>query len=63
MWPGLTPDIVEKHFPESEETQKGHTKKQKAGIRSTKKQQMEPEEDIFEPPQPRQKKLKDIMIR
>jgi hypothetical protein len=32
-WPGLTAEAVQKHFPESEETQKGHMKKQKAGIR------------------------------
>ena len=38
-------------------------KKQKAGIRSTKKQRIEPEENCFKPPQPHQKKLKDIMIK
>ena len=36
-WPGLTEKAVRKHFPESEETQKGHMKAQKSGIRSTKK--------------------------
>ena len=39
-WPGLTAKAVEKHFPESEETQKGHMRKVKAGRRST-KQKME----------------------
>ena len=39
-WPGLTAKAVEKHFPESEETQKGHMRKRKAGRRST-KQKME----------------------
>ena len=62
-WPGLTPEIVDKHVPESEETQKGHMKKQKAGIRSTSKQLIEPEDDGLQPPQPRQKKLKDIMVK
>ena len=35
-WPGLTADAVRKHFPESEETQKGHLKKQRQNVRSTK---------------------------
>ena len=35
-WPGLSTKVVRAHFPESEETQKGHMKKQKAGARSTK---------------------------
>ena len=30
-------NLLRKHFPESEETQKGHMKAQKSGIRSTKK--------------------------
>ena len=28
-WPGLTANAVNKHFPESEETQKGHMRKQR----------------------------------
>ena len=28
-WPGLTAAVVKKHFPESEETQKGHMRKMK----------------------------------
>ncbi len=35
-WPGLTVDNVKKHFPESVETQKGHMKKQRQNVRSTK---------------------------
>ena len=27
-WPGLTAEAASKHFPEAEETQKGHMKKQ-----------------------------------
>ena len=35
-WPGLTVDAAHKHFPESEETQKGHMQMQPQGLRSTK---------------------------
>ncbi len=35
-WPGLTAKAVGKHFPESAETQKGHMKKQRQNVRSTK---------------------------
>jgi hypothetical protein len=34
-WPGLTTTTVRKHFPGSDETQQGHTKKQCQGVRST----------------------------
>jgi len=36
-WPGLTSEIVQKYYPESEETIKGHASKNKSGLRSTKK--------------------------
>ena len=36
-WPGLTAEAASKHFPESEETQKGHLKKQRQNVRSTKR--------------------------
>ncbi len=35
-WPGITAHVVSKHFPESVETQKGHMKKQRQNVRSTK---------------------------
>ncbi|KAL7483042.1 hypothetical protein ACHAW6_008693 [Cyclotella cf. meneghiniana] len=35
-FPGLTTSNVTKHFPESDETQKGHMKQTKQGVRSTK---------------------------
>ena len=35
-WPGLTVEAVNRHFPESVETQKGHMKKQRQHVRSTK---------------------------
>ena len=34
-WPGLTAATVRKHFPDSDETQKGHMKKQRQGVRLT----------------------------
>ena len=35
-WPGITAKAVNRHFPESIETQKGHMKKQRQNVRSTK---------------------------
>ena len=35
-WPHLTVTVVYKHFPESDETKKGHMRNIKHGIRSTK---------------------------
>ena len=35
-WPGLTAELVSKHFPEADETWKGHARKIKMNIRSTK---------------------------
>ena len=35
-WPGLTVNAINKHFPESVETQKGHMRHQRKGMRSTK---------------------------
>jgi hypothetical protein len=34
-FPGLMPENISKHFPESDETQKGHMKQTKQGVRST----------------------------
>ena len=36
-WPGLTAKAATKHFPESEETMKGHGRKTRSGLQSTKK--------------------------
>jgi len=48
-WPGLTVKAVAKHFPKSEETMKGHGRKTKSGLRSTKAQvKSEPEFDDIE---------------
>jgi hypothetical protein len=35
-WPGLTANTVNKHYPELEETHKGHSRKMRSGLRSTK---------------------------
>jgi len=35
-WPGLTANMIARHFPDSIETAKGHLKGQRQGIRSTK---------------------------
>jgi hypothetical protein len=35
-WQGLTTTLISKHFPDSDETQKGHMKGQRKGVRSTK---------------------------
>ena len=35
-FPGLTPENISRHFPESKETQKGHMKQMRQGVRSTK---------------------------
>ena len=35
-WPGLTVDVVNRHYPDSEETPKGHGRKAPSGLRSTK---------------------------
>jgi hypothetical protein len=34
-WPGLTTTLIAKHFPDSDETQKGHMRGQRKGVRST----------------------------
>jgi len=38
-WPGLTTTLISKHVPDSDETQKGHMKGQRKGVRSTKVKQ------------------------
>ena len=48
-WPGMNVKDVNKYFPESVETQKGHMRHQRKGLRSTKKPIVKPgvtEEDI-----------------
>ena len=33
-WPGLTSKVIQRHFPELDETQKGHMKQQRQNVRS-----------------------------
>jgi len=40
-WPGLSVDAVRRHFPESDETHKGHGRKTPSGLRSTKQKENE----------------------
>ena len=65
-WPGLTWEAVNKHFPESEETLKGHGRKTRSGLRSTKTStQNDDDEDIGETlhlPRPATKQ-KEAIIR
>jgi hypothetical protein len=42
-WPGLTVKAVAKHYPESEETMKGHGRKGRSGLRSTKTTAQQPD--------------------
>ena len=57
-WPLINVKNVNKHFPESEETQNGHMRSQRQGVRST-KQKAEPTQPSQEP----LPKQNDIMIR
>ena len=64
-WPGLKADLIRRHFPESEETQKGHMRAARSGIRSTKKKptiQEEAEEEESTHPEP-QSKQRDIFVK
>ena len=56
-WPTITPATVRRHFPESDETQKGHMKRQRQGVRSTKVRE---EVEINTQAMP---KVKDVYIK
>ena len=61
-WPGLTAATVQKHFPDSDEMQKGHMKKQRQGVRSTgTRDNTKQEEKIHKDPPP--KKMQDVFIK
>ena len=57
-WPGLTTTAVRKHFPDSDETQQGHMKQQRQGVRSTKLTVNDEES-----PAPNPKKMHDVFIK
>ena len=60
-WPELTAEAVHKHFPESDETQKGHMKQQRQNVRSTKVKQNTKDNQEEETHQNKpQAKLKDV---
>ena len=56
-WPTITPITVRRHFPESDETQQGHMKQQRQGVRSTR---MRIEDECNEPTLP---KKKDVYVK
>ena len=58
-WPTISPEIVRRHFPESSETQKGHMKKQRQGVRST-RVLIETKQETNTHTEP---KMKDIYIK
>jgi hypothetical protein len=68
-WPGLNVTAINKHFPESVETQKGHMKHQRQGVRSTKipKLQaditMEEQIELEKEMKARRQKHRDIFIQ
>jgi hypothetical protein len=60
-WPGLNVKVVNRYFPESDETQKGHMKKQRQNVRSTKvKETLNQEKD--DSPQSPKKKEHDVYL-
>ena len=59
-WPWLNPKNMRAHFPESEETRKGHMRNICQGLRSTKKR-VEPVEEVDSPPR-QTKKHQDVFM-
>ena len=62
-WPGLTPAAVRKHFPDSDEMQKGHMKKQRQGVRSTRIKEEPKENEAHNITTSPSKKLRDVYIK
>ena len=67
-WPGLITTLISKHFPDSDETQKGHMKGQRKGVRSTKVKpaieiQIGPETEDAPPKLIAIRKLNDIFVK
>jgi hypothetical protein len=69
-WLGLTATAARKHFPESNETQKGHMKRKQQGVRSTRTLQTITEDDkehitpnSGESPDSKPKKMRDMYIK
>jgi hypothetical protein len=67
-WPGLTTTLISKHFPDSNETQKGHMKGQRKGVRSTRVKpateiKIEPGTEDTPPKLVAIRKLNDIFVK
>ena len=62
-WPGLTTSAVRKHFPDSDETQKGHMKKQRQGVRSTRTKEKPKQEETSHTENSPPRKLRDVYIK
>jgi hypothetical protein len=58
-WPGLSAEAVRHHFPELDETQKGHMKKHQQNVRSTR---IKMENENTDPPT-REKKMHNVYIK
>lgn len=62
-WPGLTIAAVRKHCPDADETQKGHMKKQRQGVRSTRIKEKSGSNDTSFIESSPPKKLKDVYVK
>ena len=62
-FPGMTVDNVNKFFPESDETQKGHMKQARQGIQSTKVVDEDAMLEAETDPKPTGIKFKDVYLR
>jgi hypothetical protein len=59
-WPGLSAKAVRCNFPESNETQKGHMKKQRRNVRLTR---IKIKESVSQAPSTKQTKMQDMYIK
>jgi hypothetical protein len=59
-WPGLNTKAVRCHFPKSDETQKGHMKKQRQNVRSTR---IKIKESKGQAPPTKHTKMQDVYIK
>ncbi len=68
MWPGLMTTLISKHFPYSEEMQKGHMKGQRKGVWSTRVKaattiKIEPGTEDSSPKLVAIKRMNDIFVK
>ena len=62
-WPGLTTAAVRKHYPDSDETQKGHMKKQRQGVRSTRTKEKPMHEEMTNNDNSPPRKMRDVYVK